>query len=981
MSFTLRKIGIGRRGFKGQCENYLHFFLAPRCANLVAAKIDPAAGRAHGAAMKFVDRITRCPIPHDTGRAEDALAHLGWAMGGLRDLLAGTAGCSPFLSGLMERQATWLEGALDGDPRTALDAVFSGLVPGAASDVSLALRVAKQRVSLLVALADIGGVWSLDEVTGALTQLADLATDVAIKTALMTDLSRGKLPGQGIEDLPTAAGLVVLAMGKMGAGELNYSSDIDLICLFDDTRFGADDLPEARAVFVKAVRRAMALLSDQTGAGYVFRTDLRLRPDPSATPVALSFASAERYYEGLGRTWERQAYIKARPAAGDITAGERFLTEIRPFIWRRHLDFTTVQDAQEIRQKIRTHKSQQGSGLDGRNVKLCPGGIREIEFFAQIRQLIAGGREPALRVRSTRMALRLLVEHGWVKAGEAATLDADYVRLREIEHRAQMIQDAQTHQLPRNPDEWQRLANFAGGGDLTALQQELQELMTRVHETTEDFFSPKDPVPTTPMSETAERLVSEWQKYPALRSKRARSLFERILPRLMQGFERAANPDEAIIQFDGFLKGLPAGVQVFSLFEANPQLIDLMVDISSTAPALARYLSDNPGVLDAVIGGAFFEGWPGLRELSGDLEQKLCSDELDFERQLDTARYWMKDWHFRVGVHHLRGLIGPLEAAQEYSDVAQASVAAIWKATCADFAMRYGELPGRGAVVLGMGSLGARSLGARSDLDLIVIYDADADEQSEGPRSLPARTYYARLTKALITALSAKTAAGALYEVDMRLRPSGRQGPAAASWASYQNYQRNEAWTWEHLALTRARVVAGSGPLAADVDAFRLAILAEPRAREKPCRDLADMRARLASAKPRANGWDVANGAGGLQDIELFAQLLTLVHGAPDRQVPDQLRLECSLVDTAAREDLIAAHDLLTRIKAVTRLLTDQALDPAKLGHGGRAMLLRDTGKPDLDALEDAIASSTARAAAIIDAALQPFAIPAGQES
>lgn len=930
--------------------------------------------------MNFSDRITRCPIPHDSNRAADALAHLDWATGEVRDLLAGTAGCSPFLSGLMVRQAAWLGGALDGDPNAALNAVLAELKPGGANEVGPGLRIAKQRVSLLAALADLGGVWSLDEVTGALTDLADLATDVAIKTALMPDLSRGKLPGQSMDDLPTAAGLVVLAMGKMGAGELNYSSDIDLICLFDDTRFDVVDLPEARAIFVKAVRRAMALLSDQTGEGYVFRTDLRLRPDPSATPVVLSFASAERYYEGLGRTWERQAYIKARPAAGDLVAGERFLTEIRPFIWRRHLDFTTVQDAQEIRQKIRANKSHLGSGLDGRNVKLCPGGIREIEFFAQIRQLIAGGREPALRVRPTRTALRLLVEHGWVKADEAATLDADYVRLREIEHRAQMVQDAQTHHLPRSADEWQRIADFTGGGDVDALRHELRELMDRVHETTEDFFSPNEPAPAIPMSETAERLVQEWQKYPALRSKRARGLFERILPRLIQGFERGPRPDEAIIQFDGFLKGLPAGVQVFSLFEANPQLIDLMVDVSSTAPALARYLSENPGVLDAVIGGAFFEQWPGLQVLSGDLEHKLSSSELDYERQLDTARYWMKDWHFRVGVHHLRGLIGPPEAAQEYSDLAQASVASIWNATCADFAVRYGALPGRGAVVLGMGSLGARSLGARSDLDLIVIYDADPDENSDGPRSLPARTYYARLTKALITALSAKTAAGALYEVDMRLRPSGRQGPAAASWTSFQNYQRSEAWTWEHLALTRARVVAGSAELATDVEEFRLEVLAEPRAHEKPCRDLVDMRKRLASAKPRANKWDVGNGPGGLQDIELFAQLLALVHGAPDRQVPDQLRLECSLVDTSAREVLIKAHDLLSRIKAVTRLLTDQALDPAKLGHGGRAMLLRDTGKPDLDALESAIASATVKAAAIIDAVLAPYVAPPQQE-
>jgi glutamate-ammonia-ligase adenylyltransferase len=920
--------------------------------------------------MSFSSRITRCPIPHDPDRAADALAPLGWAHGEARALLEGTAGCSPYLAGLMARQADWLEGALEDDPGAAIDAVVDALEPGAEADVGQALRLAKQRIALLAGLADLGGVWGLDDVTGALTRLADRATDVAIKTALIRDLERGKLPGHSDADLPDAAGLVVLAMGKMGAGELNYSSDIDLICLFDDTRFDAADLPVARMIFVKAVRRAMALLSDMTGAGYVFRTDLRLRPDPSATPVAVSFAAAERYYEGLGRTWERQAFIKARPAAGDIVAGKRFLREIRPFIWRRHLDFTTVQDAHDIRQKIRAHKGQPGAGLDGRNLKLCPGGIREIEFFAQIRQLIAGGREPKLRVRGTRKALSRLVELGWVAPGEAAALDADYVRLRELEHRVQMVQDAQTHHLPRSADDWQRLADFTGSGNVRALRAEITTLLARVHDSTEDFFAPAAPDAPPPMSETAERLVEEWQKYPALRSKRARGLFERILPRLLKGFDRAARPDEAILQFDGFLKGLPAGVQVFSLFEANPQLIDLMVDISSTAPALACYLSEHPGVLDAVIGGAFFEGWPGLDALSGDLVERLANPELDFERQLDTARYWMKDWHFRVGVHHLRGLIGPQEAASEYSDLAQASVSGIWEATCAEFATKHGALPGRGAVVLGMGSLGARSLSAGSDLDLIVIYDADPDAESTGRKPLPARTYYARLTKALITALSAKTAAGALYEVDMRLRPSGRQGPAAAGWSAFRNYQRGEAWTWEHLALTRARVVAGASSLAEDVEAFRLEILAEARAPSVLCRDLADMRARLAGAKPRADAWDVSNGPGGLQDIELFAQLLALAVGAPVRQVPDQLALDSALVDAGARKALAAAHDLLTRVKSVARLLTDQPLDPAKLGHGGRAMLLRDTGQPDLETLEESITRACTRAAEVIDVAL-----------
>lgn len=927
---------------------------------------------ANAALKPFAARLTRAPIAYDPDAGRDAVALFPDVPPDVAEVLRGTAGCSPYLKHLMAREVDWLTDALTAAPEDAVDAALTALDGVALADLGTALRQAKRRVAVLAALADLGGVWDLRAVTGALTALADRAVHHSLTALVGDEIRRKKLPGMGEGDAASGAGMFVLAMGKMGAHELNYSSDIDLILLFDDTRFDGPDLAEARGVFLKVARRAMALLSDNTGDGYVFRTDLRLRPDPSATPIVVSFASAERYYEALGRTWERQAFIKVRPAAGDITAGKRFLREIRPFIWRRHLDFTTVQDVHDIRQKIRAQKGLGGGGLDGTNLKLAPGGIREIEFFTQTRQLIAGGRDPKLRLRGTRAALARLAEHGWVAPDEAAGLDADYARLRELEHRVQMVQDAQTHDLPTRPDDWQRLADFTGSGDVAALRVEITDLMARVFARTEDFFAPDAAAPPPPLSDMQQRLVDQWQHYPALRSKRARGLFERLLPRLIAGFERAAQPDEAMLQFDGFLKGLPAGVQVFSLFDANPTLIDLMVDISSTAPALARYLAVNSSVLDAVIGGSFFEGWPGLEVLTEDLSARLSGGDLDFERQLDTARYWMKDWNFRVGVHHLRGLIDPMKAAQKYSDVAQACVAAIWDVTCADFAVRHGGLPGRGAVVLGMGSLGARSLSAGSDLDLIVVYDAEPDAVSDGRKPLAARTYYARLTKALITALSAKTAAGALYEVDMRLRPSGRQGPAAASWASFRNYQRNEAWTWEHLALTRARVVAGDAGLAGDLEDFRRAMLAgQPRSLPQLCTDLSDMRARLAAAKPQAGPWDVTGGPGGLQDIELFAQLVALVAGSPLRQVPDQLALSGPLADDAARAQLAAARDLFARIKAVSRLLTDQALDPDRLGHGGRRMLLRDTGAVDTDALAAAVAAARDGAAVIIAAGLE----------
>ncbi|MDE3029823.1 MAG: glutamine-synthetase adenylyltransferase, partial [Paracoccaceae bacterium] len=440
-------------------------------------------------------------------------------------------------------------------------------------------------------------------------------------------------------------------------------------------------------------------------------------------------------------------------------------------------------------------------------MKLGPGGIREIEFFTQTRQLIAGGRDPDLRVRGTVEGLARLAEKGWVTAEVATDLTALYRAHREVEHRLQMVQDAQTHDLPTAPDGFDRLARFMGEGDTSRFRSALKARLERVEALTEGFFAPTDVAPLPDLSPAAQEIVAGWRNYPALRSARAVEIFKRLRPEILTRLARAANPDEALRQVDGFLAGLPAGVQIFSLFEANPSLIDLIIDIASTAPGLAQYLARNSGVLDAVIGGAFFSPWPGRAALWADLAQALDAVP-DYERKLDAARRWAKEWHFRIGVHHLRGLIDGFEAGTQYADLAEAVVAAVWAPCLAEFARKHGAPPGRGAVVLGMGSLGAGRLHSASDLDLIVIYDPDGLEASEGPRPLAARPYYARLTQALVTALTAPMAEGRLYEVDMRLRPSGRQGPVATAIDAFRSYQVTEAWTWEHLALTRARAIA-----------------------------------------------------------------------------------------------------------------------------------------------------------------------------
>ncbi len=916
----------------------------------------------------FEARITRCSIPYDPERGDEALAHVPGLCGALAEVVRGAGGSSFHLHDLMRLEGAWLSEALAGAPEDALEAVLGEKAGEGVRAVSIQLRQAKARLSLLIGLADLAGVWSLEEVTGALTRFADLAVNRALTESLAGELRRGKVPGQCEDDLAQAAGLSVLAMGKMGAGELNYSSDIDLICLFDETRFDPEDYAEARTAFVRAVRLMCKTLSERTAEGYVFRTDLRLRPDASVTPVAMSMEAAERYYEAFGRTWERAAYIKARPCAGDIAAGERFLKTLRPFVWRRHLDYAAIQDAQDMRLRIREHKGLHGAVSHlGHDLKLGQGGIREIEFFTQTRQIIAGGRDPELRLSETVPALRRLSEKGWVSGEDAEMLVADYRAHREAEHRVQMVADQQTHKLPETEEDFARLAALAGrdAGDYAS---EIEARLHRVSKLTEGFFQPGKAADEPVMAvEGAEEFIDRWNGYPALRSPRGRQIFRRVWPRLQERLAVAEKPDEALLNFDGFLKGLPAGVQLFSLFEANPQLLDLVVNVVDTAPGLGQYLARNAGVFDAVIGGQFFSDWPGADVLRTGLEAALAETS-DYESKLDRARVWAREWHFRIGVHHLRGLIDADQSGQQYADLAGAVVQALWPEVVAEFGLKHGPPPGRGAAVVAMGSLGAERLNAASDLDLIVIYDGEGAESSEGKRPLPTRSYFARLTQALVTALSAPTAEGRLYEVDMRLRPSGRQGPVATSYASFCSYQRDEAWTWEHLALTRARALAGNASLMGDIETFRAELLDEERNRAKVLADVAEMRARLASAKPAQGGLDVRSGPGRLQDVELFVQAGALLCGASERRTGAQLGAAAEAFHLSGDEvsALSGAVRLFWQVQAAKRLVFGEAGESGELGTGALAFVLRDTGCDDLGALEVAIAAAAQAADEIV---------------
>ncbi|MBO6886167.1 MAG: glutamine-synthetase adenylyltransferase, partial [Marivita sp.] len=647
---------------------------------------------------------------------------------------------------------------------------------------------------------------------------------------------------------------------------------------------------------------------------------------------------------------------------------------LTPFVWRKHLDFAAIEDAHDMVRKIRDHKGLAGPiTLPGHNMKLGRGGIREIEFFTQTRQIIAGGRDPDLRVRGTVPGLAVLADKGWVPQDVAHTLTDHYRAHREVEHRVQMLRDAQTHDLPQSDDGFDRLAAFMGT-DRATLHKDLRARLEETHALTEGFFG-GDGTPArrkaVPEEFENSEIVSRWRTYPALRSARGSGIFERLRPEILGRLAKTSHPMEALTAFDGFLSGLPAGVQVFSLFEANPQLIDLLIDIVGVSPDLARYLSRNASVFDAVIGGDFFSDWPGRDALQKALAD-LLAQESDYENKLNTGRRWGKEWHFRVGVHLLRGLIGAEEAGTHYADLADATLAALAPEVQADFARKHGPLPGRGAVVVGMGSLGSRRLHSRSDLDLIVIYDPGDAEISEGRRPLATRPYYARLTQALITVVTAPMAEGRIYEIDMRLRPSGNQGPVATSLESFRSYQKSDAWVWEHLALSRARCVTGPPDLMDDVAAVQADVMAAPRDRGSVLREVAIMRNRIAAAKGDGGPWEAKLGQGRLQDIELVAQAAALIAGQPLDTVPGALArgADCGWLASEDAQSLIDAYRLCWSLQIGSRLISETTLTPDRDISAASDFLCRITGTETIDGLQALLENRARRAAEIIDAAL-----------
>jgi glutamate-ammonia-ligase adenylyltransferase len=895
---------------------------------------------------------------------------------------------SPFLSHCLIADIGLLDDVLKQGPEALLKNALADLKSKAAgltvqAELMKSLRIWRRRVAFAIAFADICGLWDVTGVTRALSDFADAAVDAALASTLRQAAARGELVLADEAEPARACGIAILGMGKLGARELNYSSDIDLIVIFDPERV---DYRHSRGVqqgLVRLTRDLMRSLDDRTADGYVFRTDLRLRPDPGAMPLAISLNSALTYYESLGQNWERAAMIKARPIAGDFALGKDFLRELRPFVWRKHLDFWAIQDVHSIKRQINAHKGGSVIAINGHNVKLGRGGIREIEFFAQTQQLIWGGREPALRTPRTREALAALVDSGHIEPRVAAELTEAYFFLRRVEHRLQMIDDKQTHKLPDDDEGVDALAVFLGYDDPAAFRDDLLQRLRCVEDHYAHLFeeSPSlsgpgnlvftggEPDPETLAtlnglgyrdSERVWQLVSGWHhgRYRALRSTRSRELLTELVPLLLQTFGRTQDPDRALIKFDGFVAGLPAGVQLFSMLYNNPNLLELMAEIMGSAPQLADRLNRNPSLLEAVLSVDFFDPIPPTEVLEEELSTAL-TDALDLQDVLDLTRRWANDRRFQVGIHILRHKSDVDASGLALSDIAEVALRGLYAPVVEDIARSHGHLAGSGLAIVALGKLGSREMTVSSDLDLVFLYDLPPDDvQSDGAKPLEPQRYYARLAQRLINALSAQTAEGTLYEIDMRLRPSGNAGPIATSLASFRRYYEEQAWTWEHLALTRARAVAGPAEICRQVEADLQVIRSAPRDPAQLLAEVAQMRRRIAKEHPAATIWSVKYAEGGLIDLDFLAQYLQLRHAAEAPAVLSTSTQQAfanlaaaGIVEPARADKLIEATRFLRQVQEALRLTVGPAFDADTLSPTLQAALAASIGLDSFAAL------------------------------
>jgi glutamate-ammonia-ligase adenylyltransferase len=841
------------------------------------------------------------------------------------DAVARAEAHSPFLREAMRARPDLLDKFTAEGSKAALQFALEATDP----DLSTELRRQRLGLALAVALGDLSGELRLESVTAVLSDFADKAIDRALAEAI-----RERMPDAEPE------GFAVIAMGKLGSRELNYSSDVDLMLLFDPQRLPKRARDDAGEAAVRIARRLIEILQRRTADGYVARVDLRLRPSPEVTPIALPVNAAISHYESSALPWERAAFIRARACAGDVGLGARFLEAIRPFVWRRSLDFGVIDDVRQISARIRDHFAQSAHIGPGYDLKRGRGGIREVEFFVQIQQMIHGGRDPSVRAPATLDAIAALLAAGRLEEEIGAELAETYRLLRTIEHRLQMVEDAQTHQLPQ-PEALDNVAQLHRLGDGGELVQLLEPHIQRAGEIF-DGLAPdergrlsNDPDIllrelsalgyTDPAG--AARHVGHWRSGRArsLRSPAAQHAFEAMLPGLLQAIATGADPEHALNRLSDIVERLSSGVNFFRLLQARPGLARLFAKVLAHAPTLADQLARRPELFEGLFDASSFEMPAPAEEFAGVLSGTMEGHTYDVA--LDRARRLVNERRFALGVQLIDRRRDPLEVANGYARVAEGTILALADAAAREFETAHGRIPGGELIILGLGRLGGCELTHASDLDIIYLHTAPEGVPSEGPKPLGPNDYFNRLASRVTAALSVPTAAGPLYDVDVRLRPEGAKGMLVVSLEAFERYQHEHAWTWEHMALCRARPVHGSPEARARAEAVIGQILEMPRDGAKVVQDAATMRADMERHKPARSALDVKLGPGGLVDLEFAVHVLQLTrHVGVDPQL--EVALEALAAEDLVPANILPSQKLLTRMLVMMRLVAPGEVKP-----------------------------------------------------
>ena len=871
-------------------------------------------------------------------------------------LLQKTLRCSRYARHVLEADPSllnWLqENHLTPCDRAEMLALLQqcGLSPDDETGLARAVRKLRKQVMVKLILRDLNGLTGLDEVMQAMTALAEVCIQQA-QACLMQALQAQFGTPLG-ETGATPQLLLVIGMGKLGGGELNVSSDIDLIFVYpeDGETDGLRKLSN-HEFFTRLGRRLINLINEPTGDGYVFRVDMRLRPYGDSGPLVMSFAALEEYLVSQGREWERYAWIKARIVSpADCPQAAELMQLAQPFVFRKYLDFGAIDSMRKLHAQIR-QEVQRRDRLN--NIKLGPGGIREIEFTAQVFQLIRGGRDAQLRIRPTQGALQQLAKNSQLPVPVVADLDAAYVFLRNLEHRLQYLDDQQTQELPEKTEDQKIIADAMGYVDYAALLNDLNRHRALVNQqfeqifgapqegqddeqfwhegmSAEELYTRLEKLGYRAVNDSAQRLLqlqagSRYQQLPEL----SRQRLDKLIPQFISLSAQQANPDETLSRLLTLLEGISRRASYLAFLAEYPQALQRLTRLVAASSWASEYMTQHPALLDELLDAREMYQPPQWQQLDRNLQSRLDDCAGDAERQLDVLRLTQQEQTFQLLAMDLQGLL-PLEKLSDHlSDLADLLLSHVLKLSWATARKRHRDEP-RFAVIA-YGKLGGKELSYASDLDLIFLYDDDHPDAQEN---------YARLGQRINTMLSSYTSSGRLYETDLRLRPNGASGLLVSSITAFAEYQQQQAWVWEHQALTRARFSAGDAEIGAAFENIRRQVLCQPRNLATLCKDVLVMRQKMLDGHPNDSGlFDIKHDRGGMVDIEFMVQYLVLAYAHQYPQLTAnignlallKLASELGLIPASLAEQTRTLYRTLRQTQHRIRL---NSQSPCRVEHG-----------------------------------------------